>query len=135
MILAVDTSALLAIFKGEPSARGWMRLLALAGRRGRTVVCDVVAAEVSARFPSEIQFSEALASLGIEFDPIGLAAATLAGRLHAAYRQEGGPRQHLIPDFLIGAHAARQADSLAAIDRGYLRRYFDGLKVIAPKSS
>jgi hypothetical protein len=48
------------------------------------------------------------------------------------YRREGGPRQHLIPDFLIAAHAQVQCNRLAAIDRGYLRRYFPKLKLLIP---
>ncbi|MGK0188260.1 MAG: hypothetical protein ACI9R3_004052 [Verrucomicrobiales bacterium] len=32
--------------------------------------------------------------------------------------------EHLVPDFIIAAHAQIQADRLAAIDRGYLREGF-----------
>lgn len=59
-------------------------------------------------------------------------AEQLAGKIFRQYRRDGGPREHLVPDFLIGAHARRQADRIAAIDRGYLRRYFPGLKVVRP---
>jgi len=36
----------------------------------------------------------------------------------------------LIPDFLVAAHALKQADCLVARDRGYLRRYFPSLRVL-----
>ncbi|MGH8018309.1 MAG: type II toxin-antitoxin system VapC family toxin [Opitutaceae bacterium] len=131
MIVAVDSSVLLAIFKGETKAEAWFDLLARHRRRGRLIACEVVVAEVSARFPDEESFRDALENLGVEFVAIELPAALLAGRLFTAYRREGGPREHLVPDFLVGAHAALQAGSLAAVDRGYLRRYFDGLKLLA----
>ena len=38
--------------------------------------------------------------------------------------------RHLIADFLVGAHAVKQAQVLIAADRGYLRRYFEGLRVV-----
>jgi len=64
------------------------------------------------------------------YEPIKPEAAYLAGQMFLRYRREGGPRQHLIPDFLIAAHASAQADRLAAIDRGYLRTYFPDLEIM-----
>ena len=71
-------------------------------------------------------------SLCIGYDPIMPATAYLAGQTFLRYRRGGGPRQHLIPDFLIAAHASVQADRLAAINRGYLRTYFPALAVLSP---
>jgi hypothetical protein len=78
-----------------------------------------------------VKFRRTLRDLGITFSATSLASAQLAGRIFKHYRRQGGPREHLVPDFLIGAHAVEQADAIAAIDRGYLRRYFPKLKVLS----
>jgi hypothetical protein len=132
MITAVDTSVLIAIAKGEPEARRWTDLLAAARGEGDLVVCDVVAAEFFALLLDERKFQQSLSGLGIVFSAAALDAARLAGRIFRDYRRKGGPREHLIPDFLIGAHAQLQADQIAAIDRGYLRTYFPRLRIIKP---
>jgi predicted nucleic acid-binding protein len=133
MITAVDTSVLIAITKGEPGADEWTSLLARAQADGDLVVCDVVAAEFFALLMDRAKFERTFGGLGIAFSPTSMDSAQLAGRLFRQYRRQGGPRERLVPDFLIGAHAQRQADQIAAIDRGYLRRYFPRLKVLRPR--
>jgi hypothetical protein len=133
MITAVDTSVLIAIAKAEPSAHEWTNLLARAHADGDLVVCDVVAAEFFALLMDRAKFARTFIGLGIMFSATTLESAQLAGRLFRQYRRLGGPREHLVPDFLIGAHAQKQADQIAAVDRGYLRRYFPRLKVLTPR--
>lgn len=131
MILAVDTSVLLTIFKGESSAAEWVEMIERSSKGTNEVIaCDVVVAETASLFPSAIAYQEAMDELGVEFSPLSSSTAVRAGRIFRAYRKAGGPRKFMIPDFLIGAHALEQADALAAIDRGYLRRYFEPLKLI-----
>ena len=130
MITAVDTSVLIAIAKHEPTAHAWVEVLAEAHGDGDLVICDVVAAEFFAVLLNEEKFRESLSALGLAFSAASLESAQLAGLIFKQYRREGGPREHLIPDFLIGAHAQTQANRIAAIDRGYLRRYFPRLRVL-----
>jgi predicted nucleic acid-binding protein len=135
VITAVDTSVLMAIAKGERDANDWIAVLRDEGRLGRLIVCDVVLAEMSALFNDDAAAARFFQNLGIDHEPTLAPAALLAGRIFHAYRRAGGPREHLIADFLIGAHALLQAEQLAALDRGYLRRYFPKLRVIGPAQS
>lgn len=132
MITAVDTSVLIAIVKPEASAEAWTDLLAASRVEGDLIVCDVVAAELFALLMDRAKYERTMVGLGIAFRATSLGAAHLAGRIFRRYRRLGGPREHLIPDFLIGAHAQTQADQIAAIDRGYLRRHFPRLRVVKP---
>lgn len=133
MITAVDSSVLLAIGKGESDGEAWADFLQVQAEFGRLIVCEVVVAETAAFFDDPTDVHAFLRDLNVEFEAIQMDAAILAASLFKSYRRAGGPREHLIPDFLIGAHAQKQCNQLAATDKGYLRRYFPRLKVVAPK--
>jgi predicted nucleic acid-binding protein len=105
-----------------------------AAETGILVLCPVVFAECSIGFASAEEAQAKFESLGIAYEHFTPQSAYLASKLFLRYRREGGPRKHLIPDFLIAAHALTQADRLAAIDRGYLRSYFPALSLLNPET-
>jgi len=136
MITAVDTNVLLDVFGadetfGERSAQAVRRCR----REGRLVACGAVWAETASCFPSVRAAQEAMEMLGVEYSEIGLEAALAAAAAWRRYRSRGGRRERVAADFLIGAHAKRQADRLLTRDRGFYREYFDGLKVVDPSRS
>lgn len=130
MKTALDSSVLLLILKRQAGWQQWREALTRAATEGPLLICPVVFAECSTGFDSSETALRQFESLHFQYDPILPETAYLAGQAFLRYRREGGPRQHLIPDFLIAAHASVQADRLAAEDRGYLRRYFGSLPLL-----
>lgn len=131
MRTALDSSVVILLQRRQPGWEVWREALTRAATEGPLLISPVAFAECSSGFPSaEIALRE-FESIQVHFDPISPESAYLAGQTFLRYRREGGPRQHLIPDFLIAAHATVQADRLAAIDRGYFRRYFPNLSLLA----
>jgi predicted nucleic acid-binding protein len=130
MITALDSSVLWAVIKKEAGHENWIRALIQAAGEGPLVISPVAFAELSPSTPDVDSLMEFLAKLAISYDPISPGAAYLAGQTFKNYRKAGGPREHLVPDFLIAAHAQIQANRLAALDRGYLRTWFPGLELL-----
>jgi predicted nucleic acid-binding protein len=133
VITAVDTSVLLDVFGDDPE---FGRRSATALRRciseGGLVACDVVWAETGAWFPTTKAAENALARLRVDYSPLAADTALAAGRAWQSYRQAGGTRERVIADFLIGTHAATQADRLLTRDRGFYRSHFRRLRVVDP---
>ena len=102
-----------------------------AATEGPLVISPVAFAELAPSTADARALTVFLGRLSIAYDSIVPEAAHLAGLTFKNYRLAGGPRQHLVPDFLIAAHAQVQANRLAAIDRGYLRVWFPKLKLLA----
>jgi predicted nucleic acid-binding protein len=133
VITAVDTNVLLDVFSddrefGRRSANALRRCIA----EGRLLACDVVWAETGAWFPDPEAAEHALSLLRVDYSPLAAATALRAGCAWQAYRKAAGARDRAITDFLIGAHAAAQADRLRTRDRGFYRSYFAELSILDP---
>ncbi len=132
MKTAVDSSVLFDIVKGAPGAAPAQAAMEAALAHGSLCVCAVVVAELGRYFATEQDLLEFLRDCQIEHDPLSIAAALEAARIMRGYARNKGPRERTAPDFLIGAHAIKQADALLTTDAGFFRHYFAGLTVITP---
>jgi predicted nucleic acid-binding protein len=134
VITALDSSVIWAIVNQERGHDLVLQILINAASEGPLVISPVAFAELAPSSPNAHDLKDYLGRLDIVFDPISPDAAHLAGTTFKNYRLAGGPREHLVPDFLIAAHAQIQANRLATLDHGYLRRWFPDLSLLLPLS-
>ena len=128
----VDSSVLLDVFTEDPDWLDWSQAqLTRAAQRGAIILNAVVLAEIAPRFSRIEALRRALPSMAIVKE-IPAAAAFLAGHAHADYRRAGGTREAILPDFLIGAHAAVTARPLLTRDPRRVATYIPGATLIAP---
>jgi predicted nucleic acid-binding protein len=133
VITAIDSNVILDVLVGDrthgpTSADALRRALGA----GSLIACEVVWAELAAAFDSRGAVTTTLGRLGIEYSPVERDQALAAGEAWRRYRRGGGPRERLIGDFLVGAHAAGRAERLLTRDRGFYRRCFSELHVLDP---
>ena len=128
MITAVDTSVLLDIFHADE--QHWpesQERLKAAYDAGAVVICDIVYAELVPSFGERALLDDTLRRINTSASPITTDIAFEAGLRWQRYRQAGGPRERIITDFLIGAHALSAADKFLTRDRGFYTSYFPEL--------
>jgi predicted nucleic acid-binding protein len=157
LITAVDTNILLDILiPGEPHSDSSKRLLDKHLASGKLILCEVVFAELAARFPSEQELKMFLAETGMRLVPSNEKSLHIAGMRWAEYARRSKRsqfscsecgrsfsmhcphckamvtrRQIVLSDFLIGSHALELADCLLSRDLGIYKSNFSDLKVIS----
>ena len=128
----VDSSVLLDVFTADQTWADWSQMeLTRAAQRGALILNAVVVAEIAPRFERIETLHAALPSM-VVIEEIPVAAAFLAGHAHTNYRRAGGPREAILPDFLIGAHAAITGRPLLTRDPRRVATYLPGVLLIAP---
>lgn len=128
----VDSSVLLDVFTEDPEWLAWSQArLTEAACRGALVANAVVIAEIAPRFSRIEALRSALPSM-LLVEEIPFAAAFLAGHAHASYRRAGGARDAILPDLLIGAHAATTDRPLLTRDPRRVAAYIPGARLICP---
>jgi len=132
-VTLVDTNVLLDFIGDDPQWGDWSeQQLEAAISRGPVVASDIVYAEISVRFARLEDVDLFLAEAGIDVQPVPRPGLFLAGKAYKIYRGRGGTRTGVLPDFLIGAHAAVAGVPLLTRDVARYLAYFPTLTLIAP---
>jgi predicted nucleic acid-binding protein len=96
------------------------------------VISDIVYAELCIHFEAQRECGAFLEGNEIRVQALGREALFLASRAWRTYRKQGGKRTRILADFLIGAHAQKQATRLLSRDRGFHRKLFPSLDLHDP---
>jgi hypothetical protein len=136
MITAVDTNILLDILvPNEQFYEASGDALEEAAGEGSIVISGIVYAEICIHFESQRDCDAFLESNEIRVQPLTREAHFLASGTWRSYRQQGGKRTRILADFLIGAHAQKQATRLLSRDRGFYRKLFPSLDLVDPSDA
>lgn len=132
----IDSNVLLDVFGRDPNWWQWsLAQLQDAARRGPLYINDIIYAETSIRFPEASIFDAALEKIDVTLVPVPRPVPFLAGKVFAKYRNAGGQRDGILPDFFIGAHAEIERLPLLTRDTRRYRSYFPNVTLIAPDAA
>jgi hypothetical protein len=129
----VDSNVILDIVTEDANWFEWSSTqLMQSADRGNLIINPIIYAEVSIGFAGVEELESALPRDFFQYEPLPWNAAFLAGKAFLKYRQRGGDRRSLLPDFYIGAHATVLKIPLLTRDVSRYRTYFPTLELIVP---
>ncbi len=132
-MLLVDTNVLVDVLQDDPEWAEWsINQLRAQAKIHELAVNPVIYAELSLSFSTIEALDDVVAKMALAFEEVPKHALFLAGKAFAQYRKRGGSKTQVLPDFLIGAHAAVRGWPLLTRDPSRFRTYFPALQVIAP---
>ena len=132
-MLLVDTNVLIDVLEDDPAWADWsVRQLRAQAQVHDLLINPVIYAELSLLFESVAATDKVIDDMGLVLAELPRAALFLAGRAHVKYRQGGGTRSKVQPDFFIGAHAAVAGCGILTRDDRRYRSYFPTVHLITP---
>jgi len=132
-VTLVDTNVLLDLVTGDPVWADWsIGQLENASLRGPLLINDIIYAELAVRYDRIEDLDAFIDAAQLMMMPLPRPALFLAGKVFTQYRRAGGSRTGVLPDFLIGAHAAVQKLPVLTRDVGRYRSYFPTVEFITP---
>ena len=135
MVTIVDTNILVDLAVRQSAWHAWSsEQVFQAFRRGPIVINPIIYAEFSVRYDDIEEVDRLLPHDEFRRENLPWPAAFAAAAAFRLYRRAGGGRDRILPDFLIGAHAAIRGYALLTRDPKGYRSYFPSIDLISPET-
>jgi predicted nucleic acid-binding protein len=130
-MILVNTSVIADILTKDPHWYEWSSSeIERAADQEPVAYNSVIFAELAVKFDTQRELENRLGAF--TYLPLPLNAAFHAGKAFGKYRQGGGRKARLLPDFFIGAHAYAARIPLLTRDPRRVRTFFPSVTVITP---
>lgn len=131
--LLIDTNVIVDLLKADPEWMPWsVRQLTLARGQLPFYINIVIYAELCSHRQTQSQIDGFLQGMDIQIAAISTTAALAAAQAFLQYRQRGGGKTGVLPDFFIGAQAQSEGWTLLTRDAARYRTYFSDIKLVCP---
>lgn len=132
-MIFVDTCVLLDVVAAGSEWTEWSeKRLGIWSLRGPLLINAIVFAEFCAAYDHLAQVEETVQAMNLDLRTIPLEALFLGSKAHQMYRRRGGNKATVLPDLLIGAHAAVLHAPILTRDPRRFTTYFADLEVVSP---
>jgi hypothetical protein len=132
-LLLVDTNVVLDVVQNDPAWAQWSQAqLDAASLRSALLINPIIYAELSIAYRRIEELEEMLSKGGFRVEQMPREALFLAGKAFMRYRERGGAKGGVLPDFFIGAHAAVAGIPLLTRAARRYRSYFPKLELLSP---
>jgi hypothetical protein len=132
-MILVDTNVLLDVLEDDPQWAGWSQSqLDAASATEHLAINPIIYSELSISFARIEELEVVIGEAGLAVEEVPRESLFLAGKAFLRYRQARGAKHSVLPDFIIGAHAAVMRWPLLTRDARRYRTYFPTVDIIAP---
>ncbi|RUM18975.1 PIN domain-containing protein [Rhizobium phaseoli] len=135
MATLVDTNILVDLAVAGSDWHDWSRRKMLdVFRDGPVLINPIIYSEFSVRYEDMDEVEQLLPQDEFRRENLPWPAVFAAAQAFRLYRRAGGRRDQILPDFLIGAHAAIRGYKILTRDPGGYRSYFPSVELITPET-
>jgi predicted nucleic acid-binding protein len=132
-MVLIDTNVLLDVLENDLKWAPWSQdQLDAAAATDSLAINSIIYSELSMAFARIEELDTVIEEASLNIEAIPKEALFLAGKVFLAYRKSQGTKHNVLPDFLIGAHAAVMQWPILTRDVGRYRTYFPRVELITP---